>query len=528
MSPESRGSVVRGRITKKNKEHCYDRTYHMNFAAYADTMARNYPDRLAMSDHVREVTFAELAGEANAVANALEGLGVEAGDRVALYLPNSIGFMTAYLGAMKRGAIPFPINMRFQGEEVRYVLDDSGATAAVTHGQFEDMIADLDVPSLEHLVVIDGDRGHSYRELVADADATYDTYPRKEDELAELVYTSGTTGRPKGVRHTHRNLQTNARGLVEAMGWSNDTVSLTTCPLFHVSGLNVTTTPLLTVGAENHFLPQWDPETALETMEARDVTYVFFIPTMVIDLLEHGAEGYDLSSLQRIGVGGSPMPKERIEAVEETFDVTLLEGYGMTETTPLAAINRPDQDVRKAGSIGPPAREVVDVRIEDPETGEEVDVGERGELLWHGDTVTPGYYEMPEKNEEAFVEREGKRWLRSGDVARMDADGHLFIEDRTDDMIITGGENVYPREVEDVIYELDGVVEAAVIGTPHDRLGETVTAILVADGVDEETVEEHCRENLTDYKIPRRIEFVEELPKTSTRKIDKVALREEF
>ncbi|PSQ43280.1 AMP-dependent synthetase [Halobacteriales archaeon QS_9_68_42] len=517
----------------------------MNFATYADMMARTDPEGLAMSDHTREVTFAELAGEVNAVANALEDLGVEAGDRVALYLPNSVGFMAAYLGAMKRGAVPFPINMRFQGEEVRYVLEDAEAVAAVTHGQFEGMIADLEVPSLEHLVVADGDAGHSYRELVGAADTTYDAHPRKEDELAELMYTSGTTGRPKGVKHTHRNLQTNARGLVEAMDWSNETVSLTVCPLFHVSGLNVSTTPLLTVGAENHFLPQWDPESALETMAARGVTYAFFIPTMVIDLLEHGVEGYDLSSLETVGVGGSPMPRERIETVEETFDVTLLEGYGMTETTPLAAINRPDQEVRKAGSIGPPAYEVVDVRIEDPETGEAVDVGEKGELLWHGDTVTPGYYGMPKKNEEAFVERavppgqqggsgetadgEHKRWLRSGDIARMDADGHLFVEDRIDDMIITGGENVYPREIEDVIYELDGVVEVGVIGTPHDRLGETVTAAAVADeSVSGDDIEAHCRERLTDYKIPRRVEFVEELPKTSTRKIDKVSLREEF
>jgi long-chain acyl-CoA synthetase len=501
----------------------------MNFATHVDRIARSAPDRLAMSDHTREVTYAELAGETNAFANALESLGVEAGDRVALYLPNSVGFMAAYLGAMKRGAIPFPINMRFQGEEIQYVLEDSGAVAAVTHGQFEDVIAGLDVPSLEHLIVADGEEGHSYRQLVGEADTDYDPYPRKEDELAELMYTSGTTGRPKGVKHTHRNLGTNARGLVEAMKWSKDTTTLTVCPLFHVSGLNVTSTPLLTAGAENHFLPEWDPDAALETMAANDVTYAFFIPTMVIDLLEKDVSSYDLSSLELLGVGGSPMPKERIETVEETFGVTLLEGYGMTETTPLAAINRPDQDVRKAGSIGPPATEVVDVRIENPETNEAVGTDEKGELLWHGDTVTPGYFRMPEKNEEAFVQREGKRWLRSGDIARMDEDGHLFVEDRIDDMIITGGENVYPREVEDVIYELDGVVEVAVIGTPHERLGETVTAIIVDDdSLSAEDVEEHCRGQLTDYKVPRRIEFADELPKTSTRKIDKVSLREEF
>ena len=516
----------------------------MNFANYVDIAARDAPDRTALTDHRRELSFAELAAETDAVATALADLGVEPGDRVALYLPNSVAFVTAYFGAMKRGAVPFPINMRFQGHEVEYVLNDSGAVAVVTAGQFEDVIAGLDVEGLD-LIVANGERGHDYADLVASAGGDYDVSPRKSEELAELVYTSGTTGRPKGVRHTHANLDANARGLVRYMGWSADEVGLTVCPCFHVSGLNITVTPFVVMRATNHLLPEWNPETALETIATRDVTYTFLIPTMLIDLLESGlAAEYDTTSLEVVGVGGSPMPKERIETAEESLGCTLLEGYGMTETTPLAAINTPDQDVRKAGSIGPVAEEVVDVRIEDPNTGREVGVGEKGEFLWHGDTVTPGYFRMPEKNEAAFVERavpegqrgedgdaaETKRWLRSGDIGRIDEDGHLFVEDRRDDMVITGGENVYPREVEEVIYELEGVAEAAVVGTPHDRLGETVTAIVVrsGDGPTAEELEAHCRERLTDYKIPREVEFVEELPRTSTRKIDKVSLREEF
>lgn len=502
----------------------------MNFANYVDFAAQNRPDATAFSDPQREVTFAEFAGETNAFANALSDLGIAPGDRVALYLPNSVAFVAAYFGAMKLGAIPFPINMRFEGSEIQFVLEDAQASAVVTHGQFEDVVAGLDVDSLEHLIVAGGSRGHDYTDLVGGADTTFDVHPRKQDELADLMYTSGTTGRPKGVKHTHQNLMTNALGLVRYMGWDHRESTLTVCPCFHVSGLSVSTTPFLTVAAENHFLPSWDPELALATMEERDVTYAFFIPTMIIDLLNHGSvDEYDLSSLETVGVGGSPMPKERIDAVEETFGVQLLEGYGMTETSPLAAINRPGQDVYKPGSIGPVAAEVVDVRIEDPETREEVGVNEKGELLWHGDTVTPGYYRMPEKNEEAFVERDGKRWLRSGDIGRIDEDGMLFVEDRIDDMIITGGENVYPREVEDVIYELDGIEEVGVIGTPDDRLGELITAIVVADEtVDAEDIEAVCRDRLADYKIPRRIEFVDGLPKTSTRKIDKVELREAF
>ena len=499
----------------------------MNFANYLDMSAAESPDDLAVTDLQRDLTYRELAGETDAFANALADLGVAPGDRVALYLPNSTAFVAAYFGAMKHGAIPFPINMRFEGSEVEYVLDDAGASALVTVGQFEDAAASFETDALEHLIVAGGERGHAYGSLVAEHAGPHETHPRRNDELAELVYTSGTTGRPKGVKHTHGNLSANADGLIAAMDWTSDEVALTVCPCFHVSGLNVTTTPFIVAGAENHLLPQWDIDLALSTMAERDVTYAFFIPTMLVDVLNEGIGDHDLSSLSTVGVGGSPMPRERIDAAEELLDIRLLEGYGMTETTPLAAINTPDQDVYKAGSIGPPAREVVDVRIEDPETKEPVDTDQKGEMLWHGDTITPGYLNLPEKNDEAFVEREGKRWLRSGDVARMDADGHLFVEDRIDDMIITGGENVYPREVEEVLYGIDGVAEAAVVGAPDDRLGERIVAFVVGD-VTAEDLEAGCRGTLTDYKVPREFRVVDALPKTSTRKMDKVALRERF
>lgn len=497
----------------------------MNFANCVDRSARDDPDRTAITDPNRELTFSELSTETNAFANALEKLGVEPNERVALYLPNSVTFATAYFGAMKRGAIPFPINMRFEGNEIQYVLEDAGATAIVTSSQFIETIADLDIDSLEHHIVANGDRGLAYEELVRDVDNEYTVYPRKEGEVAELVYTSGTTGRPKGVKHTHGNLSTNARGFLRYMDWDHTEVGLTVCPCFHVSGLNITTTPFVFAGATNHFLPSWDPETALETMEQREVTYTFFIPTMVIDLLNYDAtDEYDFSALDVIGVGGAPMPKERIEAVEQTFDCTLLEGYGMTETTPLAAINRLDSEIRKAGSIGEVCTEVMDVRIEDPETRDEAGVDEKGELLWSGDTVMDGYYNLPETNEEAFVERQGKTWFRSGDIGRKDEDNFLFIEDRIDDMIITGGENVYPREIEDVLYGIDGVEAAAVVGAPDDRLGERVVAFIVGE-TSEEALDTGCREQLAGYKVPREFRFVDELPKTSTRKIDKVSLR---
>jgi acyl-CoA synthetase (AMP-forming)/AMP-acid ligase II len=501
----------------------------MNFANYVDFQANDRPDELALTDPKREMSFAELSAETAAVANGLIDRGVEPGDRVALFVPNLTTFMTAHVGAMKRGAIPVPINLRFGDEEIAHVLGDIDPAAIVVLDRFVDLFLAQDL-NAELVVIGDAPEGTTgYAGMVADAAKSFDIEPRLDEDVAEILYTSGTTGTPKGVQHTHGNLAANARAGRAHMAYGADTVFMTVAPCFHAAGLNATTTPALVHGAENHLLPEWNPELALRTMADRGVTYTMLVPTMVIDLLEHGTEGYDLSAFESLNVGGSPMPKERIDAAESALGCTLYEGYGMTETTLGTAANTPSQDVYKAGSIGPVAGEMAEYRIEDPDTREAVTVGEKGELLWRGDTIMKGYYEMPEKNDEVFVEREAKTWLRSGDIGHVDEDGHIFVDDRIDDMIITGGENVYPREIEDVIYELDGVIEAAVIGTSHERLGEAVTAIVQAeDDVTAAELKEVCRESLADYKIPRRVQFVDELPKTSTRKIDKVTLREQF
>lgn len=501
----------------------------MNFASYVDIQARERPDELAVTDPQREMSYAELRAETDAVANGLAALGVEPGDHVALFLPNLTTSVTSYYGGMKLGAIPVPINLRFGEAEIAHVLRDVAPSALVVLDRFVDAFADRDL-GVELVAVGDEDiEGTTdYGQLVADAEKSFHTAERLDSQVAEILYTSGTTGDPKGVQHTHGNLAANARGGARHMHMTSDTVYLTIAPCFHATGLNGTTTPSVVTGAENHLLPEWDPEMALRTMESRGVTYTVLIPTMVLDLLEHGPGGYDIEPLETLVVGGSPMPKERIEQVEAALDCTLYEGGGMTETTPLAVINSPEQAVRKPGSVGTVAGAVARLRIEDPDTGEAVELGERGELLWHGDTVMKGYHDLPTKNEAVFVEREGREWLRSGDIGHRDADGHVFLDDRLDDMIITGGENVYPREIEDVIYELDGVREAAVVGTPHERLGEQVTAVVRGD-VTEPEVQDVCRGSLADYKIPREVHVREEaLPQTSTMKIDKVSLRAEL
>lgn len=491
----------------------------MNFANHVDAAARTAPGRRAVRDHRTERTFAELAADADAVASALDARGVAIDDRVAIHLPNGVAFVAAYLGIMKRGAVPLPVNTRFTGQQIRYVLRDSDAVAVVTG---ERTRADLDVG--DHRTV-------AYRELRDAGDRAYEVTPRLDEEPAELLYTSGTTGAPKGVVHTHGNLDANARGFVHYKEWTPDDVALTVCQCFHVTGLNITTTPFLRLGAENHLLESWDPEAVLAAIERHGVTYTFLIPTMLVDVLEHDAVAeYDLSTLETVGVGGSPMPRERIDEVEAALGCTLLEGYGMTETTPLAAFNRPTPGGRRTGSVGRPAAEVVDLRVEDPETGEAVPRGDRGELLWRGDTVAPRYTATT-LTEDRFVERDGERWLRSGDVGRLDADGFLFVVDRLADMFTTGCGDIYPREIEKVIYGIDPVQQVAIVDTKDHVRGATVTAVVECRrgaSVSADAVREVCERNLEPHEVPDRVEFVDSFPWTATGKLDRVSLRDRF
>lgn len=489
----------------------------VNFANHVDIAARETPAATAVSDRARSRTFEELAADADRVGGALAARGVDAGDHVAIHMPNGVPFVATYLGAMKLGAVPLPVNPHFTDEQMGYVLRDSGAVAVVTEG-------DADLAST-------GRRTYLYGDLLETGGALSDVEPRHADELAELVYTSGTTGAPKGVYHTHGNLEANAAGFIRYKEWTREDVALTACQCFHVTGLNVTTTPFLALGGANHLLSEWDVETALTEIERREVTYTFLIPTMVVDLLESGAaDDYDTASLELIGVGGSPMPRRRIREVEAVFDCRLLEGYGMTETTPLASFNRLGPGGSKPGSIGRPAREVVDVRIEDPATGEAVGVGERGELLWRGDTVTPRY-NTDRITEEKFVERDGTRWLKSGDIGRRDEDGFLFVVDRLEDMFTTGCGDIYPREIEDVIYGIDPVENVAIIDTRDEVRGATVTAVVkprAGESVTAADVRGVCERELESHQVPDRVEFVEAFPRTATGKLDRVALRDRF
>ncbi|WP_254839187.1 class I adenylate-forming enzyme family protein [Natronomonas marina] len=489
----------------------------MNFANHVDAAARNAPTATAVADRTRSRSFEELATDADRVAAGLRSRDVGVDDCVAIRVPNGVPFVATYLGAMKRGAVPLPVNTRLTDEQVGYVIRDSGAAVVVTDGGGD--TGETATPTV------------AYADLLAEGDSTRRVEPRRDGELAELLYTSGTTGAPKGVYHTHGNLAANARALVHYKEWTRDDVALTACQCFHVTGLNVTTTPFLLLGAENHLLPEWDVEAALSAIERHDVTYTFLIPTMLLDLLEDGdPDAYDVSSLETIGVGGSPMPERRIREVEATFGCRLLEGYGMTETTPLAAFNRPTPGGSKPGSVGRPAREVVEVRIEDPATGDPVDRGERGEFLWRGDTVAPRY-NTPRITNQQFVERDGQRWLKSGDIGWMDEAGFLFVVDRLENMFTTGCGDIYPREIEGVIHEIDAVEQVAIVDTRDEVRGATVTAVVKTRGeasVSAADVRRRCEGRLESHEVPDRVEFVDSFPRTATGKLDRVRLRDRF
>lgn len=502
----------------------------MNFADYIDHAARDNAEQTAIAFPGHEMTYRELQNQADRLADSLRVEGFEPGDKLAIYAPNTPQLAVAVIACLKSGVHHLPLNLRFETDELVYVLEDAGAKGILATDTFADAALSLreQVESLDTAIVPEGhEDGVSMQALIEAGDPGGRNYPAKGDEVAGIMYTSGTTGKPKGVKHTHRNYIGNAVGFIEMYELDSTTNTVTVAPCFHVAGLNITLTPTLVAGGTAGLLPEWDPEAYLEMLGSVDAHYSFIVPTMMTDLLHlESADKYDLSNMGALIVGSAPVPEHAIEEFEDQYGVTITEGWGMTETTPLAILNHPKE--KKNGTIGQAYDRLVDVKITDPETREELPPGEVGEITIRGETVTPGYHELPEVNDEAF---DGE-WLYTGDIGWVGEDGYYRIEDRIDDMIISGGENIYPAEVEDVISQHPGVRDVAVIGTDDERFGEAVTAIVVPadESLTEDDIIDYCRdsEQLANYKRPRIVKFVDDMPKTETRKIDKVSLRDRF
>ncbi len=462
------------------------------------------------------MTYAELDERSARLATLLAEHGIEPGDRVGVMLPNVLEFPVAYYGVLRAGGVVVPMNVLLKRREIAFYLEDSGAKLLLAwHGFLEDAetgAADADVD----LVAVEPE---AFAATLAALDPAPGLVETDEEDTAVILYTSGTTGKPKGAALSHRNLDQNSEiASRTTLRVGAGDIVLGALPLFHSFGQTVGMNASMRVGATLTLVPKFDPGEALATMERDGVTHFYGVPTMYGALLHHPErERYDTSALRICMTGGASMPIEVLNGFEEAFGTELMEGYGLSETSPVACSGHPGQ-VRKPGSIGTPL-ERVEMRVVD-ENDAEVPQGEVGEILIRGHNIMKGYWGRPEATEEAL--RGG--WFHSGDLGRVDEDGYFFIVDRKKDMIIRGGYNVYPREVEEVLYEHPKIREAAVLGVPHPEWGEEIGAAVVLEPGEELSAEEisaYVREQIAAYKYPRVVWFLDELPKGPTGKIVK-------
>lgn len=482
----------------------------------------------------RTFTYADAERRTNQLASALAGLGVRKGDRVAVLMVNSVEFLETMLACAKLGAILVPINTRLAAAEVGYILGDSGADILAFSEQFAGAVRGaLAEPGvrIRHVVqVSEGGYadGQVYDDLLANGSADFTAADVAGSETAMLMYTSGTTGRLKGAMLTHDNLLWNAINMLGTEhGLSSRDVTVTVAPMFHIGGLGVHSLPLLYVGGTNVILPSFDPITTLTAMAENHATVQFMVPAMWVAITQiPDFDSYDLSSLELALGGGAPCPLPMIEFLNER-GVPFIEAFGMTETAPLVSILDSAHATSKAGSIGRVAMHVEGRIVDDNDR--DVPASTVGELVLRGPNIFAGYWMRPDATSEAF--RGG--WFHTGDLGRMDEEGYITLVDRKKDMIISGGENVYPIEVEQVLFQHPGVVDAAVIGGPDPRWGERVVAVVVADPAacqapEPEELVAWCRTHLAHFKCPREVHLVDELPRNATGKLLKTVLREQY
>jgi len=513
-----------------------------------DEAAARFPNRAAVTFFGRDLTFSELRALADRFAGGLRALGLQKDDRVSLHLPNGPQFIIAYYGALKAGGIVVPFNPLYVEREVAAQMADSGATIAVTLDLFVDRVRAARVGSrLGHIVVtrINEFFGPLFRMLyplrarrqgqwpALSFDATSHAFARvleaapvgapaaqRPDEVAVLLYTGGTTGTPKGAMLTHRNLVANAH---QSASWnpnpSNDVLSIVgVVPFFHSYAMTAVMNGSIVLGRRMVLLPRFETEVVLKAIHRYRPTQFAGVPTMYNALCSHPRVGrYDLRSILACTSGAAPLPPEVQSRFERTTGVPVIEGYGLTEASPITHIT-PLRGLHKPGSIGVPVPDT-DARIMDLETGTHVlPPGEIGELVIRGPQVMAGYWNRPD--ETALTLRDG--WLYTGDVARMDADGFFFVVDRKKEMLITGGFNVYPREVEDVLYAHPAVLEAALIGIRDLHRGEVGKAFVVLRPGARATADEliaYCREHMAPFKVPATVVFRETLPKSMIGKV---------
>ena len=512
-----------------------------------EVSAARYPDKTAFAFYGGALSYCRLKEEVDGLAGFLQGdCGVRRGDRVVLYCQNSPQFVIGYYAILRADAVVVPANPMVKADELSHYIEDSGARVIIAaqdlyrhaegclgksldhcvlaaYSDYIDPATDLPVPDFVRAGAVDPGRKDvtAWKEALSREASPGPTVATNED-LACLPYTSGTTGRPKGCMLTHRNVLATSTGGIAWSGATSEGVGLGVLPMFHLTGMQASMNQVIQLGAASVLLARWDRDCAAQLIERHRVTSWTAITTMVVDFLSNPKLAqYDLSSLQRIGGGGAAMPEALAARIEKTFGLPFVEGYGLTETAAPSHSNPVHRPKRQCAGI--PFFNT-DARVLDPETRRECVVREVGEIVVEGPQVFRGYWNQPKATEEAFLEHDGKRFFRTGDLGYYDEEGYFFITDRLKRMINASGFKVWPAEVEAMLYAHPDIQEACVIGARDAHRGETVKAIVVlrqdARGrVMAEDVIAWARERMAAYKYPRVVEFAESLPRTATGKI---------
>jgi len=487
------------------------------------------PDNRAIVFEEKEYTYRELVERIRRLATVLQASGVCQGDRVGYLGVNHPAFLETLLATTALGAVFVPLNFRLTGTELEFIINDAGIHTLVT----DDMLRPVIEPVRGALCVrryvaaeSTADGWEDYQDLLAGSDPYQGHIAASPHDTAVIMYTSGTTGRPKGAMLTHGNLLWNNVSAAFALSSNPDDITLTAAPLFHIGGLNVTTLLAMQIGACVVLHRAFDPGKALEDIARYRCTTMFGAPAMFLFMAQQPKfTDTDLSSLRSLVVGAAPVPKSLLE-IYGSRGVNLDQGYGLTETSPLVSFLKSQYTAEKLGSAGKPGL-FGEIRVADAE-GRTLEAGAVGEILYRGPNVMKGYWNRPEATAEA-IDQDG--WFHTGDAGYLDEDGFLFISDRVKDMVISGGENVYPAEVEGVLYEHPAVAEVAVIGLPDEKWGEAVTAVVALNEGAELTLEElrdFADGQLARYKLPLRLHIVDALPRNPAGKVLKFELRDQL
>ena len=495
----------------------------------AQTAAR-LPDKTAIRFRDQETTYADFDKRANQVANGLIALGVQPGDRVALLLHNIPLFMEAYYGILKAGAAVVPMNVLYKPAEIEYIVKDSGAKALLTLAPFapQALQAAANAPELQKVIVASPEEmpgATLWRDAFGQVSEAAPNVAVSDGDVAVIPYTSGTTGRPKGAMLTHRNLIANCEQCehVERIKPQEDDVVWIALPLFHIYAMNVGMNLTVKAGGTMALIERFEPASALESIQSNKCTILYGAPPMFVVWAQMpNIRDYDLSSVRYIASGAAALPVKIMELFESMAGVPISEGYGLTEASPVVTTNAAGP-VTRPGTVGKPIPGV-EVRIVDADGGE-VEPGTLGELICRGENIMKGYWKQPEATAEAL--RDG--WLYTGDLATVDEDGYFSIVDRKKDMIIVSGYNVYPREVEEVLFKHPAVADVSVIGVPDDYQGESVMAVVVLkpdQTATEQEIIDYCRNEIAVFKCPRKVVFRDALPKNNTGKVLRRELRE--